>query len=139
MALEATQFTGGTPGIIGSIASEIASLGGGLEDLAEYSNYATLNTFLQDLAAVKGANVINININIDFANDEIIGKVISLNKPSEQKSEKPISKSKLVNQKVALQAANDNYICAEGGGGQSVVENRSAVGSWETFTRCIGC
>ncbi len=137
MALEATQFTGGTPGIIGSIASEIASLGGGLEDLAEYSNYATLNTFLQDLAAVKGANVININI--DFANDEIIGKVISLNKPSEQKSEKPISKSKLGNQKVALQAANDNYICAEGGGGQYVFENRSAVVYWETFTRCIGC
>lgn len=75
MALEATQFTGGTPGVIESIIGEIDSLGQGLEELAKYSNYATLHTFLNDQKAVAGSNVINI----DFANDEIIGKVISMN------------------------------------------------------------
>ncbi|VVB70491.1 FRG1-like domain protein [uncultured archaeon] len=34
---------------------------------------------------------------------------------------------------IALQAANGQYICAEGGGGDGVVANRNAVGSWETF------
>ncbi len=75
MALEATQFTGGTPGVIKSIIGELDSLGQGLEELAQYSNYATLNTFLKKSHAVAGSNVINI----DFANDEIIGKVISMN------------------------------------------------------------
>ncbi len=75
MALEATQFTGGTPGVIKSIVAEIDSLGQGLEQLAQYSNYATLHTFLKDQKAVAGSNVINI----DFANDEIIGKVIAMN------------------------------------------------------------
>ncbi|HWR00405.1 MAG TPA: phosphatidylinositol-specific phospholipase C domain-containing protein [Chlorobaculum sp.] len=75
MALEATEFGGGTPGIIETIIGEISSLGQGLEELAQFSNYATLHTFLNDQKAVAGSNVINI----DFAHDEIIGKVISMN------------------------------------------------------------
>ena len=35
---------------------------------------------------------------------------------------------------VALQASNGQFVCAEGGGGQAVVANRNAIGSWETFT-----
>ncbi|MEI6104269.1 MAG: SdrD B-like domain-containing protein [Methanothrix sp.] len=34
---------------------------------------------------------------------------------------------------VALQAANGQYVCAEGSGGGAVVANRNAVGAWETF------
>ena len=36
--------------------------------------------------------------------------------------------------KIALQAANGQYICAEGGGGQNLIANRDAIGPWETFT-----
>ena len=36
--------------------------------------------------------------------------------------------------KIALQAANGQYVCAEGGGGQKMVANRDAIGPWETFT-----
>ena len=36
--------------------------------------------------------------------------------------------------RVALQASNGQYVCAEGGGGQAVVANRNAIGPWETFT-----
>jgi hypothetical protein len=36
--------------------------------------------------------------------------------------------------KIALQAANGQYVCAEGGGGQKLVANRDAIGPWETFT-----
>ena len=75
LALEATQFSGGSWGETSSTILEIGSLGQGLEELAKYSNYATLNNFLKDSAAVAGSNVINI----DFANDEIIEKVVSLN------------------------------------------------------------
>jgi len=35
--------------------------------------------------------------------------------------------------RIALRAANGQYLCAEGGGGREVVENRNAVGTWETF------
>ncbi|MDZ8081269.1 MAG: jacalin-like lectin [Nostoc sp. DcaGUA01] len=35
---------------------------------------------------------------------------------------------------VTLQAANGQYVCAEGGGSQSLVANRNAVGDWEKFT-----
>ena len=34
---------------------------------------------------------------------------------------------------VALRAANGQYLCAEGGGGNGVVANRNAIGGWETF------
>ncbi|MDD4652414.1 MAG: hypothetical protein PHQ34_09300, partial [Methanothrix sp.] len=34
---------------------------------------------------------------------------------------------------VALQAANGQFVCAEGGGGGAVVANRNAIGTWETF------
>jgi hypothetical protein len=34
---------------------------------------------------------------------------------------------------VALQAANGQYVCAEGGGGQEVVANRDWILGWETF------
>ena len=74
MALQATQW-GGDRDIICSVFDEINSLGRGLEELAQFSNYATLHTFLKDPKAVAGSNVINI----DFAHDEIIGKVISMN------------------------------------------------------------
>ncbi|HPL21951.1 MAG TPA: hypothetical protein PLY74_13315, partial [Methanothrix soehngenii] len=37
------------------------------------------------------------------------------------------------NGNVALQAANGQYVCAEGGGGGAVVANRNAIGAWETF------
>lgn len=37
-------------------------------------------------------------------------------------------------QSVAFQAANGQYVCAEGGGGGEVVANRDAIGPWETFT-----
>jgi myo-inositol-hexaphosphate 3-phosphohydrolase len=33
----------------------------------------------------------------------------------------------------ALQAANGQFVCAEGGGGREVVANRDAIGAWETF------
>ncbi len=36
--------------------------------------------------------------------------------------------------KIALQATNGQYVCAEGGGGQKLVANRDAIGPWETFT-----
>ncbi len=75
MALEATQFSGGTLGGISSVLYEINSLGQGLEELAAYSNYATLHDFLGDSAAVSGSNIINI----DFANDQVIEKTIALN------------------------------------------------------------
>lgn len=35
---------------------------------------------------------------------------------------------------VTLQAANGQYVCAEGGGSQSLAANKNAVGTWETFT-----
>jgi hypothetical protein len=34
---------------------------------------------------------------------------------------------------VAFQAANGQYLCAEGSGGREVVANRNAIGAWETF------
>ena len=34
---------------------------------------------------------------------------------------------------ISLQAANGQYVCAEGGGGREVVANRDAIGAWETF------
>ncbi len=36
--------------------------------------------------------------------------------------------------KVALQASNGQYVCAERGGGYELVANRDAIGPWETFT-----
>jgi len=35
---------------------------------------------------------------------------------------------------VAIRASNGQYLCAEGGGSQEIIANRSAVGIWETFT-----
>ena len=35
--------------------------------------------------------------------------------------------------KVALQAYNGQYVCAEGGGGQALVANRNWIQQWETF------
>jgi hypothetical protein len=35
--------------------------------------------------------------------------------------------------KIALQAHNGQYVCAEGGGGREVVANRDRIRSWETF------
>jgi hypothetical protein len=35
---------------------------------------------------------------------------------------------------VAFQSYNNFYMCAEGGGGQAVNANRTAIGAWETFT-----
>lgn len=35
--------------------------------------------------------------------------------------------------KIALRAANGQYVCAEGGGGREVVANRDSAGLWETF------
>ncbi|MDQ1260903.1 MAG: hypothetical protein QG575_84 [Euryarchaeota archaeon] len=40
---------------------------------------------------------------------------------------------RIVSGSVALQAANGQYLCAEGGGGDGVVANRNAIGAWETF------
>ncbi|MHB8874112.1 MAG: DUF7910 domain-containing protein [Myxococcaceae bacterium] len=37
------------------------------------------------------------------------------------------------NSAIALQAANNQYLCAEGGGGAEVNANRAAIGAWETF------
>jgi hypothetical protein len=37
------------------------------------------------------------------------------------------------NYSIALRAANGQYVCAEGGGGQEVVANRDNIASWETF------
>ena len=34
---------------------------------------------------------------------------------------------------IAIRAANGQYLCAEGGGGQQVVANRNAISGWETF------
>ncbi len=34
---------------------------------------------------------------------------------------------------IALQAANSQYVCAEGGGGDGVVANRNLILAWETF------
>ena len=34
---------------------------------------------------------------------------------------------------ISLQAANGQYVCAEGGGGREVVANRDAMAAWETF------
>ena len=34
---------------------------------------------------------------------------------------------------IALRSANDQYVCAEGGGGDVVVANRNAIAAWETF------
>ncbi|MDD4652164.1 MAG: hypothetical protein PHQ34_08025 [Methanothrix sp.] len=34
---------------------------------------------------------------------------------------------------IAIKASNGKYLCAEGGGGGSVVANRNAIGAWETF------
>jgi hypothetical protein len=36
--------------------------------------------------------------------------------------------------RIALQAANGQYVAAESGGGREVNANRDAVGPWETFT-----
>ncbi|MDD4650792.1 MAG: C25 family cysteine peptidase [Methanothrix sp.] len=36
--------------------------------------------------------------------------------------------------KIAIQASNGQYVCAEGSGGGAVVANRNSIGSWETFT-----
>jgi hypothetical protein len=35
--------------------------------------------------------------------------------------------------KIALKAANGQYVVAEGGGGREVLANRNSVGAWETF------
>ena len=35
--------------------------------------------------------------------------------------------------KLALQAYNGQFVCAEGSGGDGVVANRNAIGAWETF------
>jgi len=35
---------------------------------------------------------------------------------------------------VVLRASDGEFVCAEGGGGQEVVANRSQRGPWETFT-----
>jgi hypothetical protein len=35
--------------------------------------------------------------------------------------------------KVALKAHNEKYVCAEGGGGREVVANRDELSDWETF------
>ncbi|MDD4650793.1 MAG: C25 family cysteine peptidase [Methanothrix sp.] len=37
--------------------------------------------------------------------------------------------------KIALRAANGQYVCAENGGGSYLVANRNSVGAWETFQR----
>ncbi|MDD4652165.1 MAG: hypothetical protein PHQ34_08030 [Methanothrix sp.] len=34
---------------------------------------------------------------------------------------------------VAIKASNGKFLCAEGGGGSTVVANRNAIGAWETF------
>ncbi len=34
---------------------------------------------------------------------------------------------------VGFQAANGQYVCAEGGGGRELVANRNQIGPWETF------
>lgn len=34
---------------------------------------------------------------------------------------------------IGLKASNGQYLCAEGGGGQAIIANRSALGPWETF------
>jgi len=39
--------------------------------------------------------------------------------------------------KVALQASNGKYVCAEGGGGRAVVANSDAIGPWETFVSIV--
>ena len=35
--------------------------------------------------------------------------------------------------KIALQAFNGKYVCAEDGGGRELVANRDAIDTWETF------
>jgi hypothetical protein len=37
-------------------------------------------------------------------------------------------------QRIALRTENGHYVCAENGGGQELVANRTSVGPWETFT-----
>lgn len=39
--------------------------------------------------------------------------------------------------KIALQASNGQYVCAEGGGGQNLVANRGELGPWEAFTLTV--
>jgi hypothetical protein len=41
---------------------------------------------------------------------------------------------KKVDQAVGFKTANNHYIVAESGGGEAMYANRSALGSWETFT-----
>lgn len=35
--------------------------------------------------------------------------------------------------RITLQAANGSFVCAEGGGGGSLLANRPAIGDWEKF------
>ena len=37
-------------------------------------------------------------------------------------------------QRIALRTENGHYLCAENGGGQELIANRTGVGPWETFT-----
>ena len=39
-----------------------------------------------------------------------------------------------ISKKIALQAYNGQYVCAEGGGGQALVANRNWAQAWETFS-----
>jgi len=57
------------------ITQELASGGQGLEALATYSNRAIRDALLPDSRAIAGATVITM----DFANDELTGKIIGLN------------------------------------------------------------
>jgi hypothetical protein len=40
----------------------------------------------------------------------------------------------LSGQRIALRTENGHYVCAENGGGQELIANRTSVGPWETFT-----
>ncbi len=35
--------------------------------------------------------------------------------------------------RMAFQADNGQYVCAEGGGGRELVANRNEIGPWESF------
>ncbi len=49
-------------------------------------------------------------------------------------SPEPIRTEVQGTRKIALQAVNGRYVCAENGGGQNLAVDRTAIGEWEVFT-----
>ncbi len=64
-----------------------------------------------------------------FAKHEL--RATSTNPNGEWETFKPID---LGGNRIALQAIDGQYVCAEAGGGREVIANRGAIGDWEAFT-----